>query len=157
MQVATQFAHRDEVLEASLPPGQSDRTTAQFLVAHASEGDAVVFTSLTRAPADYYFGRSGAERRFREFSFPADVATHLGWTERTVTQARHEALDAEAITLATQLRELAQAHKTVWVYDGPGEVRAILLQRLQTTLSIRRTHTLEGPYHTSILECGAVE
>jgi len=155
VQVAAQVRHRDEVPEASLAPGQSDRTTAQFLLAHGSPDDAVVFTSLTRAPADYYFERAGAARRFREFSFPADVATHLGWTERTVTPSRRRSLEGEAAALAEQLCNISRLGRTVWFYDGPGEMRSILLQRLQATLSVRATHELEGPYHKRILEFGA--
>jgi hypothetical protein len=154
-QVAAQIEHRDDVLDAFLPPGQSDRTTAQFLLTHASQGDAVVFTSLTRAAADYYFQRAGARLRFREVSFPADTATHLGWTDGTVTQTRREALDTESAILVAQLREVARAGGTVWVYDGPGEVRSILLKRMAATMRVRREHRLEGPYHQRILEFGA--
>jgi hypothetical protein len=154
-QVAAQIEHRDDVLDAFLPPGQSDRTTAQFLLAHASQGDVVVFTSLTRAAADYYFRRAKARPRFREVSFPADTATHLGWTDHIVTQTRREALDTESSILAAQLREVARTGGTVWVYDGPGDVRSILLQRMEATMSVHREHHLEGPYHKRVLEFGA--
>jgi 4-amino-4-deoxy-L-arabinose transferase-like glycosyltransferase len=154
-QVTAHISKRNENPDASLPPGQSDRATAQFLLAHASAGDAVVFTSLTRAAADYYFHQAGAGRRFREFSFPADTATHLGWTERAVTKTRREALDAESAQLVTQLLDLARAGKTIWVYDGPGEVRSILLQRMEVNMSVRRAYPLEGPYHKRIVEFGA--
>jgi len=152
-QVQAQIAARDQMPDARLPSGQSDRTTAQFLLARGQTGDAVVFTSLTRAAADYYFQRAGAAERFREFSFPADTATHMGWMDPAVTDARRAALEAEAASLIAQLRAPVAAGRSVWVYDGyAADVNAILIRHLDEAFGLHQIHVLEGPYHKRILE-----
>jgi hypothetical protein len=155
-QVATHVAARDQMPDGQLPPGQSDRTTAEFLLAHASAGDAAVFTSLTRAAADYYFHRAGAAARFHEFSFPADTAIHPGWMDPSVSPARRPLLEAEAVTLSAGLRGLAARGATVWVYDGSAvNLNRILTPQLDLTLTLHASHPLEGPYHKRLLEYGA--
>ena len=59
---------------SELPP--SDRALAQAIAAHAAPGDAVLTTSLTRAPVEYYLGRNRTSVRF--FSYPRSTALHLG-------------------------------------------------------------------------------
>jgi 4-amino-4-deoxy-L-arabinose transferase-like glycosyltransferase len=152
-QVPAQFAGRDLVPGSPLPPGQSDRTAADFLLARAAPGDAVVFTSLTRAAADYYFARAGAAHRFQEFSFPADTATHLGWMDSSAPLERQPLLNAEASSLARQAGAISGGGHAIWVYDGSSvHVTEILTRRLNLTLSLRADYPLEGPYHKRILE-----
>jgi hypothetical protein len=155
MQAAAQIEGHDRVPHAPLPAGQSDRVTAQFLLGRASEGDAVILTSLTQAAADYYFERAGAAQRFREFSFPADTATHMGWMDPVVTDSRRAALETEAVALVGQLRGLVAGGRTVWVYDGSAaDVNAILIEQLDGAFGLHQIHVLEGPFHTRILEYG---
>jgi len=155
LQVPAHIAARELVPEAPLPPGQSDRTTARFLLDRAAAGDAIVLTSLTRAPADHYFNRAGAASRFEEFSFPADTATHLGWMDPGVSPERRTVLEAEANALAAHLRSLASDGRTVWVYDGGApNVTSILVRELDGKLRLRAAHALQGPYHKRILEYG---
>jgi uncharacterized membrane protein len=154
-QTAAHVAYRDANSDTQLPPGQSDRTTARFLLDHASPGDAIVFTSLTRSPADYYFRQGGAGMRFAEFSFPAEVATHLGWMSRSITTAGQEALSAEADATTTALTRLAASGKRIWVYDGYApDVNRILTDKLGSALALQSTYPLEGPYHKMILQYG---
>uniref|UniRef100_Q01PM2 Membrane protein-like protein n=1 Tax=Solibacter usitatus (strain Ellin6076) TaxID=234267 RepID=Q01PM2_SOLUE len=152
-QVPAQFAGRDLVPGSQLPPGQSDRTTAEFLLAHAAPGDAIVFTSLSRAAADYYFGRAGAGHRFQEFSFPADTATHLGWMDSSAPPERQTRLEAEASWIAGQAGAIAGGGHAIWVYDGASiRVTELLTRRLNLTLNPRADYRLEGSYHKRILE-----
>ena len=153
LQVQAHIATRDQMPDAQLPPGQSDRATAEFLLKRAQPGDAIVFTSLTRAAADYYFQRAGAAQRFREFSFPADTATHMGWMDPVVTGARRPALDQEAAALIAQVRAPVAAGRSVWVYDGyAAGVNVTLIQHLDDAFGLHQIHVLEGPYHKRILE-----
>jgi hypothetical protein len=139
--------------DTQLPAGQSDRTTAQFLLAHASAGDVVIFTSLSRAAADYYLRRAHAADRFVEISFPAEVATHPGWIDGTLSPARQLSLEDESTATTIRIRRLADSGARVWVYDGyTSKISRILRQRLDQTLTLRREIPLAGPYHKSLLE-----
>jgi len=96
---------------------------------------------------------AGAAERFREFSFPADTATHMGWMDPAVTDARRAALEAEAASLIAQLRAPVAAGRSVWVYDGyAADVNAILIRHLDEAFGLHQIHVLEGPYHKRILE-----
>jgi hypothetical protein len=147
--VTGQIAQRDQNPETQVPPGQSDRATADFLMSHARPGDAIVFTSLSRAPADYYFQRAGAAGKFVEISFPDEVAQHMGWADPTVTDTRRPRLEAEAAETAQRLT--ASGH--VWMYDGYAPaVSRILTDRL--ALPVLNVYALAGPYHRRIVEYG---
>ena len=151
--VATQIAQRKVAVDTQLPDGQSDRTTAAFLLQHAAPGDAVVFTSLTRAVADYYFGRAHASGRFLEISFPQEVAGHLAWADSRVSPARRVGLEAEAAATSDRLRRIVEEGHNVWLYDGyTAEVNEILKDKLDTALALRQEYPLNGPNHRRILE-----
>jgi len=151
--VATHVAQREVAVDTQLPAGQSDRTTAAFLLKHAAPGDAVVFTSLTRAAAEYYFGRAHAADRFTEISFPQEVAAHLGWADSRVPPTRRAVLEAEAADAIRRLRQIADRGHKVWLYDGYSpEVNRILKEKLDAALALREQYSLVGPYHSRILE-----
>jgi hypothetical protein len=151
--VERQIDTRDEVPEAQLPPGQSDRTSIDFIRAHSKPGDAIVFTSLTRAPAEYYLRREGAMGRYRLISFPAENALHLGWADSSLSPPRRASLAAEADRLAPELFGVAAKGGRVWIYDGYSTgINRILRDRLASGLPAPREHELSGPYHTRILE-----
>ena len=153
-QVWNQVAHRDWVVLVLFPqpPEQSDRATARFLLEHAAPGDAIVFTSLTRPVADYYFGRAGAAGRFVEISFPAELAAHPGWSEDRVAAEKRAPLEWEAAATAQQLQHLAAGGKRVWFYDGAEGNTGDLLKR---ELNARLTLLDAGPPQRRILRYGA--
>jgi uncharacterized membrane protein len=156
MDVSGQWLHRDENPETPLPLGQSDRTTAHFLLQNAVAGDAIVFTSTTRAAADYYFRRAGAQR-FVEIDFPREVDQHLGWTDPELTPARRAALEPEAESSAQQLEAVAAAGRHVWLYHGfATPLSDLLKKKLDDRLSVRHVHALVGPYHLRVIEYGAL-
>ncbi|PWT97850.1 MAG: hypothetical protein C5B51_30550 [Terriglobia bacterium] len=151
--IATQFAQREIAVDTQLPAGQSDRTTAEFLLQHATPGDAIVFTSLTRAAADYYFRRAHAEERFVEISFPQEIAGHLGWADSRMPPERQGALQAEAASAGARLCGIAAAGHKVWLYDGYSpQINAVLKGKLDAALTRRREYPLLGPYHSRIVE-----
>lgn len=155
-QAVDHAAKRVSAPESTLPAGQSDKTTAEFLLRHAAAGDAIVFTSLTRAAADYYFRRAGAAGRFVEISFPAEVATHLGWISTALTPDRRSRLGSEAAGISRDLERVADGGGTVWFYDGYApSIAGILKQKLDRALTLRSRHALQGNFHTNLLEYGA--
>ena len=154
LQISNHRAHRD-LVAGGLTPAQSDKITAQFLLDHASRGDAVVFTSLTRAPADYYFRRAHAGDRFVEVSFPADTDSHLGWTPEDVPAGERGIWEAEAAQTSERLRRIIAGGGKVWLYDGYSvKVSTLLKRKLDVALPPPKEHALEGPYHRRILEYG---
>lgn len=153
--VGHQVRHRDEPPDGQLPPGQSDRTTAQFLLAHAGAGDALVFTSLNRTAADYYFQRRQATGRFIEISFPAEDTRHPGWDDTTVRPQRRAALESEAKRLAGTLSQFVISGRKVWFYDAGAPVSELLRKDLDASLARVAEHPFSGPYHKQILEYAA--
>ena len=150
--VTQQLAHRNDTPEADLEAGQSDRTTAQFLLSHAAPGDAIVFTSLTRAAADYYFRRSHAADRFVEISFPAETAQHLGWLDLGFSPDRRGRLETEAAAIVSRLQQLEAAGRKVWMYDGYArQVSSVLKLKLDAANAPPHVYPLRGPYHQRIL------
>ena len=136
---------------AELPPNQSDRTTAEYLVSHAAPGDAVVFTSLTRAAADYYLRRLGAEGRFVETSFPHEIDRHVGWRDAAAMLRHPAALEQEASELAGRLGRLGAGHRVRLYYGADRTVSDFLKKRLDAALPQAGRHDLQGPFHTQLL------
>ena len=148
-------ANRASVPESTLPAGQSDKTTAEFLLRRAAAGDAIVFTSLTRAVADYYFRRAGAAGRFVEINFPAEVAAHFGWMSVALTPDRRSHLESESALTCAALERVAAGGGTVWVYDGYAPaITEILKRKLDRALTLHNRYALQGDFHTSLLEYG---
>jgi uncharacterized membrane protein len=155
-QAVDHVANRASVPESTLPAGQSDKTTAEFLLGRAAAGDAIVFTSLTRAAADYYFRRAGAAGRFVEINFPAEVAAHLGWMSMALTPDRSSHLETESALTCAALERVAARGGTVWLYDGYApSITGILKQKLDLALTLRNRYALQGSFHTSLLEYGS--
>ncbi len=151
--VVNQVVHRNDVVNADSPAGQSDRATAQFLLQHAAPGDAIVLTSTTQPAADYYLRRADALGRFVEVSFPKE-GTHPGSEDSVVAPERRGALEAEARATATRLAQTAASGHKVWLYDGGGlgDLLDLLKRHLNSVLPQPRVHLFSGPNHDRILE-----
>jgi hypothetical protein len=149
--MASHVARRQLVPEAPMGEGgQSDRTTAQYILRHARADDTVVFTSLSRASADYYFRRAGAGARFVEINFPAENVEHFGWGLGTVAPRRWDLVEAEAVALAERLRSAAAGHR-IWVYYGfDPRPSSLLKQELDRVLVLEADLGLAGPYHNRV-------
>jgi hypothetical protein len=144
----------ENLLGDNSDPGRtmpSDRDTVTMLVQNARAGDALIFTSLSRASADYYLRRAGAQGRFVEVSFPEDVSRHLGWSDPDVGTQR-PALETEAAAVAVRMRDLVRAGGRVWMYDRSNwELNQILTRDLEAELKVERVYQLAGTYHTRIV------
>ena len=142
---------RNQLPGRDVPPGQSDRTTAEFLVQHAVPGDYIVFTNLVRPAADYYFRRLGAEGRFTEITFPEELDRHPGWLDREAMASRPDALATEAARTTERLREAVLSGKRVWMYNGLPGVSDFLKVDLDRSLVLAGREELSGPFHRELL------
>jgi len=137
--------------DGSLPSGQSDKATADYIVQHAAPGDCIVFTNLTRATADYYFRRAGAAARYCETSFPEELDRHAGWLDRAALLRHPDALAQEAARTAARLAAAAQTGKRIWFYDGLPGVSDVLRSNLDAVLQPAGRYELSGPFHRRLL------
>jgi len=153
LDVAAQVRFRAINPETDLPPGSSDKATAQFLLDRAHPGDALIFTSLSRPAVDYYLHRAHAESRFVEISFPREDGVHLGWRDATATGRRAVLLRAEAEGVIDHLRELDGRAWVLYGYDPA--VSEILKGQLDDSLTLRGKDLIPGPFHTVVLEYAA--
>jgi len=142
---------RNVVGNGGLPPGQSDRTTAEYILRHAAPGDYIVFTNLTRAAADYYFRRAGTAVRFVETSFPEGLDGHAGWLDRAAMLRHPDTLAAEAGRTTERLAAAARTGKRIWLYDGLPGVSEFLRSNLDRNLALAERHDLRGPFHGELL------
>ena len=104
---ATHIQARDSFREGQLPPGHSDRQTAQYIGQHARKGDVVVFTSLSRTAVDYYLNRQVCRDCFRKVSFPAQIDMHPTWRDVAGMLKDRESLEHEADKAVAEWTELA--------------------------------------------------
>src|SRR6185295_14672968 len=70
-----------------------NRAMADYLTRTANNGDAVIFTSLTRMPIDYYLERAQLPKKFFETSFPAEIDEHPGYEGRITDPGRRAPLE----------------------------------------------------------------
>jgi hypothetical protein len=76
---------------------------ALYLSQKANNGDAVIFTSLTRLPIDYYLERAPKKKELFQTSFPAEIDRHPGYEGRITDPSRRAALEREGMALVEDL------------------------------------------------------
>ena len=119
-----------------LHPGCSscdNRAAASFLNGAANDGDAVIFTSLTRLPVDFYLDKIAAQKNLLETSFPAEIDNHPGYEGRITGTDRKTDLDNEGRELAERLEKLFSqggSHRVFVLRGFHPELDAILEKRL---------------------------
>ena len=89
-----------------LHPGVTNcdnRAMAVYLNQQANDGDAVIFTSLTRLPIDYYLEQAKTEKKLFQTSFPAEIDQHPGYEGRITDPSRRAALEREGRELVESL------------------------------------------------------
>jgi uncharacterized membrane protein len=89
-----------------LHPGVTNcdnRAMASYLNQRANDGDAVIFTSLTRLPIDYYLEQAKTEKNLFKTSFPAEIDKHPGYEGRITDPSRRAALEREGRELVESL------------------------------------------------------
>jgi hypothetical protein len=154
--VWTHVTNRNQVPESTMAEGQTDQAAVTFLLAHAHAGDALVFTSLTRAAADYYLRRAGAADKFVEVSFPLENASHLGWSDPSLALRQRSTLETEALGIALRLRSVTETGGKVWFYYGSDRRTAdILKDRFEATFAREGEEPLAGPYYRGLLTYAA--
>jgi len=105
------------------PPRAFEREVAAWLGETARDGDAIVFPGYTRTVSEYYLRRWNAAGD--RYSFPAEVATHLGWFDATAAESDAAEARAEAESLARSLAPvLARGGRVVLVTDWTGAAPA---------------------------------
>ena len=111
-----------------LHPGVTNcdnRATAAYLSQKANNGDAVIFTSLTRLPIDYYLEQLKTEKKFFETSFPAEIDQHPGYEGRITDPSRRAALEREGQELIEGLARTRPADKSRRIFFLHGAHPAI--------------------------------
>ena len=111
-----------------------NRALAAYLSQHAADGDAVIFTSLTRLPVDYYLERTPTHESLFETTFPAEIDRHPGYEGRINDPARRTASEQEAQELVNNIEEMQLKHRGLRVFFLHGshpEVDSIIETRLK--------------------------
>jgi hypothetical protein len=88
-----------------------NRITAAYLSQSVNDEDAVIFTSLTRLPIDFYLQRAPTIRRPFEISFPAEIDKHPGYEGRIYDLHRRTSIEREAQELIDKLAQTLPPHK----------------------------------------------
>jgi len=111
-----------------------NREMSAYLSQTASDGDVVIFTSLTRLPIDYYLERTPTNRKLFETSFPAEIDRHPGYEGSIRDPARKAALEREAQSLIDQIGAMQSSEHTKRIFFFHGfhpEIDAIVEQQLR--------------------------
>ena len=111
-----------------------NRALARYLSQNAADGDAVIFTSLTRLPVDYYLDQTPEHKKLFETSFPAEIDRHPGYEGRINDPERRTALEQEAQELIDNIKEMQLKDRGLRVYFFHGshaEVDSIIETRLK--------------------------
>lgn len=102
----------------------SERVLAARIAERWAPNDAILCTSLTRAPLEYYLGRAGVTARF--ISYPRDTAAHLGSQNDARLLSRPKALAREARAVALEARSLIGSEGRLFLIRVPTPVNRLL-------------------------------
>jgi uncharacterized membrane protein len=97
-----------------------NRAVAKYLNQTTSDGDVVIFTSLTRFPIDYYLERSHSGKNLIETSFPAEIDQHPGYEGHLNDPSRGPSLEREANELVAKIdrMRLMERNGRVFFFHG---------------------------------------
>lgn len=97
-----------------------NRAMAAYLSQKASDGDAVIFTSLTRLPIDYYLERAPLKKDLFKTSFPSEIDQHPGHEGRITDPSRRTALEREGQELVEGLAKTRSqdASRRIFFFHG---------------------------------------
>jgi 4-amino-4-deoxy-L-arabinose transferase-like glycosyltransferase len=119
-------------------PLLSDRAMAVEIVRRAQPGDAVLCTSLTRAPLEYYVRRFGAP--LEVFSYPRDTAHHLGNQDDVALLRNPAALREEARLVEQDIKTVCGPNARFFLVMTQGRVSRFVHEAL---IASGRSRTLE--------------
>jgi hypothetical protein len=80
-----------------------NRSIAAHIVRSTKDGDAVIFTGLTRLPVDFYLQQMTPTKTLIETSFPSEIDQHPGYEGNITDPSRQQDLMREARDLAAKL------------------------------------------------------
>jgi hypothetical protein len=127
-----------------------NRELARYLSQNAKDGDAVIFTSLTRQPIDYYLERFPQPPNLFEKSFPAEIDKHPGYEGRF---AGAGPLEREAAELVERIEQSTSTNKSQRIFFFHGvhpEVNSIVEKPLAERFALVTDHgrqcTDSSPY-----------
>jgi 4-amino-4-deoxy-L-arabinose transferase-like glycosyltransferase len=130
----------------------SDKATAMHVMRHASNSDALLFTSLSRPNIDYYLRLMGREKDYLEFTFPSEIDSHPGWRNVDRMLSERHKLEREADDLVARLSSRLGDNKNIWVFYGQDEaVGEILKSRLDENFTFMLELDLRGLFHNKVL------
>jgi hypothetical protein len=97
-----------------------NRAMANYLSQRASDGDAVIFTSLTRLPIDYYLERAATKKDLFKTSFPSEIDEHPGYEGRITDPTRRTTLEREGRELVETLANTRpqNASRRIFFFHG---------------------------------------
>ena len=123
-----------------------NREMAAYLNQTTNDGDAVIFTSLTRLPIDYYLERTPSTRKLFETSFPAEIDRHPGYEGSIGNPVRRVALELEAKTLIDKIaaRHSGERRSRVFFFHGfHPDIDAIVEQHLRERFELLPLQTVQ--------------
>lgn len=106
-----------------LHPGVSNcdnRAMATYLSQNANNGDAVIFTSLTRLPIEYYLERAPIKKELFKTSFPSEIDEHPGYEGRITDPGRRTVFEREGRELVESLANTRpqNASRRIFFFHG---------------------------------------
>ena len=120
-------------------PALGDRAMAVEITRRARPGDAVLCTSLTRAPLEHYLRRFGAP--VEVFSYPRDTARHLGNQDDTALLRNPAGLREEARLVEREIKAVCGPNARFFLVMTGGRVNRFLHDAL---IASGRSQTLEN-------------
>tara|TARA_B100001971_G_C18190660_1_gene538382 strand:+ start:217 stop:1134 length:918 start_codon:yes stop_codon:yes gene_type:complete len=131
----------------------SDKLTTEYLVKHAGDNDILIFTSLSRAPIDYYLRLLKPSKPFIKISFPSEILSHLGWRDVDKMLNQKDILHKEATTILTRiLNEHITNRNKIWLFYGSDtNISDILKNKLDLHFFISEEKDLQGSFYNKIL------
>ena len=93
-----------------------NRSVASYLAQTASEGDVIIFTSLTRFPIDYYLQRTQSSKQLVETSFPAEIDNHPGYEGNITDSSRRSTFEQQAGELVARISNMKQSRRDLRIF-----------------------------------------
>ncbi|MCI0405443.1 MAG: hypothetical protein L0209_05140, partial [candidate division Zixibacteria bacterium] len=99
------------------PPADSTRSITDYLLEHSSRGDILVLPTSSLGGIKHYLKRAGAEERFVQFPFPAEMAQHPCWPN--LNEWTRSYLEDEADSLVLHIEALiGTSGENIWLLTG---------------------------------------
>ncbi len=113
----------------------NDKTVTKELLGELMNGDAIVYTGLSRPTFDYYLPKLTSEnKKYEEYSFPAETAAHPAFQSERILLQNKPTLESEAENMSEKLR--TGPSKNIWiVYSLQSPLNDIFLEKMEHKFS----------------------